>query len=77
MRNIKEIKQDVIDYLFDEYPDEYKSGKFTAEIIDAIVDDIIRNSDEEDPLTRLYESDYNGDWVLGFLDDEHHNYICF
>lgn len=73
MRNIKEIKQDVIDYLFDEYPEEYNAGKFTAEIIDAIVDDIIRNSDEEDPLTRLYESDYNGDWVLGFLDDEHHN----
>ena len=43
---------------------------FTTEIVDAIIDDIVRNSDDEDPLTRLYESDYNNDFVLQFLSDD-------
>lgn len=59
---------DVAEYIADTYPVEVEQGKFTPEIVDEIVDDCIRNSEDgEDPLTRLYESDYNNDWVLGFI----------
>lgn len=59
---------DVAEYIADTYPEEVEQGKFTPKIINEIVDDCIRNCDDgEDPLTRLYESDYNNDWVLGFV----------
>lgn len=70
MKNNLELRNNVIDYLCGEYPDEYNAGMFTTEIVDAIIDDIVRNSDDEDPLTRLYESDYNNDFVLQFLSDD-------
>lgn len=70
MKNNPELRNNVIDYLCGEYPDEYNADMFTTEIVDAIIDDIVRNSDDEDPLTRLYESDYNNDFVLQFLSDD-------
>lgn len=70
MKNNPELRNNVIDYLRGEYPDEYNAGMFTTEIVDAIIDDIVRTSDDEDPLTRLYESDYNNDFVLQFLLDD-------
>lgn len=59
---------DVSEYIADTYPNEVEQGKFTREIIDRIVDDCIKNAEDgEDPFTRLIESDYNNDWVLGFV----------
>lgn len=69
MQKNPKFKLEVVNYINDCYPDI--AHRFTDEIIDEIVEDCIRNTDDEnDPFTTLCECDYNNDWIIGFIKDE-------
>lgn len=68
MKRYFAFEMEVREYIADVYPEEVEQGKFTPEIINEIVDDCVRNCiEDEDPYTRLYESDYNNDWIPQFI----------
>ena len=68
MSKKSKFRAEVVDYIYNNYPDI--AYMFTNNIIDDIVDDCMRNTDDEtDPFTTLYECDYINDWIIGFLEN--------